>query len=125
MRKIPPNAQKIFNQAKAKPGLSVYELAKSLGLDYKNAHNAVEVCEKLGLIQSEMKLSRNKPRREVFVVAQALGLNLSEVGIESGEKLMAAKAEKRLRFFQEHGSMAPVKSLSGKIAIKNEAFNKW
>lgn len=125
MRKIPKNAQKIFNHAKANPRLSIYELAADLGIDYKNAHLAVAFCEKMGFVKSELSLKNNKPRREVFVIPAMQNLNISKVAFESGNKLIEAKATNRLRFFQKHGSMVVTPNLGVELVIENESFDKW
>jgi len=125
MRKISKNAQKIFNHAKANPRLSVYELAAAVGINYKNAHVAVAFCEKLGFVKSELSVMNNKPRREVFVIPELQDLDISEVVLESGDKLIDAKAANRKWFFQRHGSMAVMPMLNVELAIENESFDKW
>ena len=125
MRKIPKNAQKIFNYAKANPRLSIYELAANLGIDYKNAHVAVAFCEKMGFVKSELSFKNNKPRREVFVVPAMHNLNISKVAFESGNKLVDAKALNRRKFFQKYGSMVVAPNLNVELVIENESFDKW
>ncbi len=125
MRKVPKNAQKIFNHVKANPRLSIYELAADLGINYKNAHVSVDFCEKMGFVKSELSLKNNKPRREIFVIPAMHNLNIAKVAFESGNKLIDAKAANRKRFFQKYGSMAVAPNLNVELVVENESFDKW
>ncbi len=124
MRGIPKNAQKVFGQAKSQTGMSVYQIAKSLGLDYKNAHNAVEFLEQWGFITSEHAVRNNKPCRLVHVPSELQGLDLVNVSIESGEKLMLQKENRRKAYFQTHESVT-IPDTPPLISLNKKSLKVW
>ena len=106
MKKLSPNIRKIFNYARDHEGLSVYELAKALELDYKNTHQAVTRAESMGLVHSELLIRNNKPYRLVRVLPELRALSLDRVYQESGARLLQNKEQRRKRYFKLHGSMS-------------------
>lgn len=124
MRNIPKSVQKVFDLAKASPGLSIYEISKQLGVDYKNTHSSIGWCEAYGLLRSQTVVSNNRRRREVSVPPDLLGVDLSDVSLASGQRMLAAKQSKRAEFFKEHGSMTN-KNPEPSLVIKSPAFDKW
>ena len=125
MSKVPKNAQKVFNHAKEKPGLSIYEISKDLGVDYKNTHSAVGYCEKMGFLQSFAGIKNNRPRREIFVVPELMNLDLARVNFEAGSKLLENKQIRRKSYFEHHGSMTlPVSDLPS-LVLKKRSFTAW
>ena len=124
MRGIPKNAQKVFSQVKSQTGMSVYQIAKSLGLDYKNAHNAVEFLEQWGFIASEHTVRNNKPCRLIRVPAELQGLDLVNVSIESGEKLMIQKESRRKAYFQAHDSVT-IPNTPPLISLNKKSLKVW
>lgn len=111
MRKIPVNMQKVFNFAKANERtsiyqISIYQIAKSLDLDYKNIHSAVKRCEELGLLCSEMDYSVKRPVRLVFVRPEIVDLRIEAVFLESGSRMLEHKKSRRKAYFERNGSMS-------------------
>lgn len=105
MKKLPKNLIKVIKKAQADPGVNVYEISKSLGMGYRRAYESLVRAESLGLLRSDLDLSKGRCIRRVFPAKGLENLAVERIQIGKASELQQYSSQLARRLFKAHSGV--------------------
>lgn len=129
MRKLPKNLIKVIKKAQADPGVSVYEISKSLGIGYRRVHESLARAESLGLLRSDLDLYQGRCVRKVFPVEGLERLAVEKIQVGRASELQRYSHQLTTRLFRKYSGVTYRFAIDEKprlsIIQNNDPMSAW